>query len=224
MIDNETAAKMFEQPTIEAVPTDMKRIIIPAFGFAGAKDAKRQEWGADGPFMEDVKGLTFHNPKDNAEQVLKQNDGCLICYDAPGRKEKINAYLESHPKTFLTASGIGSFIEYMKKEVVNEGGKADLWDTDVSFAASLKDAPAREEIKPGMIFSGVKKKEAVQAVYLNEGAIFAGATGHPQTAGKDGAYLVKDSNGIRMVQKAEFLKAYSITKVPNQNSRQNTLE
>ena len=34
MITNEQAAKMFEQPTIEAVPTDMKRIIIPAYGFA----------------------------------------------------------------------------------------------------------------------------------------------------------------------------------------------
>ena len=39
MITNEQAAKMFEQPTIEAVPTDMKRIIIPAYGFAGARDA-----------------------------------------------------------------------------------------------------------------------------------------------------------------------------------------
>ena len=49
MITNEQAAKMFEQPTIEAVPTDMKRIIIPAYGFAGATDAKREEWGAERP-------------------------------------------------------------------------------------------------------------------------------------------------------------------------------
>ena len=89
MITNEQAAKMFEQPTIEAIPTDMKRIVIPAYGFAGGKDTKREEWGADGPFMEDVKGLEFHNPKDNANQVLKQKDGVLLCYDAPGRKEKI---------------------------------------------------------------------------------------------------------------------------------------
>ena len=160
MIDNETAAKMFEQPTMEAIPTDMKRIIIPAYGFAGARDAKRQEWGADGPFMEDVKGLIFHNPKDDAEQVLKQKDGCLICYDAPGRQEKINDYLEKHPKTFLTATGVSLFIEYMKKEVVNEGGKADLWDTDINFAAGLKDAPTKENIKPGTIFAGVKKKRS----------------------------------------------------------------
>lgn len=223
MIDNQKAAEIIEQSSIEAIPTDMKRIIIPAYGFAGAKDEKRQEWGADGPFMEDVKGLTFHNPKDDATQVLKQHDGCLICYDAPGRKEKINDYLQKHPKTFLTASSVKHFIDYLKNEVVNEGGKADLWDTDINFAASLKDAPAKEEIKPGVIFSGVKKKEVVQAAYVNEGAVFAGATGHPQTAGKDGAYLVKDSAGIRLVQKAEFLKAYNFTKVPVQKSNQKTL-
>ena len=149
----------------------------------------------DGPFMEDVKGLVFHNPKDNCEQVLKQKDGCLICYDAPGRKEKISQYIEQHPETFNNSIHLNKFIKYLKENVVNEGGKADLWDTDVNFAAGLKDAPAKEDIK-------------------------VGPTGTPQMADKDGAYLVKDGNGIRMVQKAEFLKAYSVTKVPTMNGRQ----
>lgn len=166
MITNEQAAKMFEQPTIEAVPTDMKRIIIPAYGFAGARDAKREEWGADGPFMEDVKGLVFHNPKDNCEQVLKQKDGCLICYDAPGRKEKINRYIEQHPETFNNIIHLNKFINYLKENVVNEGGKADLWDTDVNFAAGLKDAPAKEDIKIGKVFSSVKKKKQSMPFWL----------------------------------------------------------
>lgn len=224
MITHEQAAKMFEEPTIEAIPTDMKRIVIPAYGFAGAKDAKRQEWGNDGPFIEDVKGLTFENPKDNAEQVLKQNDGVLLCYDAPGRKEKIESYLKENPKTFMTANTLQKFIDYLKNEVVNEGGKADLWDSDVSFAASLKDAPAKEDIKPGMVFSAVKKKEALQAVFVNEGVEFEGAEGKPQTAGKGGAYLIKDGAGMRMIQKAEFNKAYSITKIPNQHIKDNSKE
>ena len=109
MITNEQAAKMFEQPTIEAVPTDMKRIIIPAYGFAGARDAKREEWGADGPFMEDVKGLVFHNPKDNCEQVLKQKDGCLICYDAPAKK-KSTGILNSIRKRLITLSILTSLL------------------------------------------------------------------------------------------------------------------
>lgn len=220
MITNQQADKMFEQPTIEAIPTDMKRIIIPAFGFAGAKPAQREEWGADGPFMEDVKGLTFHNPKDNANQVLKQNDGVLICYDAPGRKEKIEKYLEQHPETFKTANFVNKFIDYMKNDVVNEGGKADLWDSDVNFAAGLVGAPSKEEIKAGKIFTGAKKKEAVKAVLLQAGAEFEGAAGQPQTAGKDGAYLIKDSAGMRLIQKAEFKKAYSITKMPQAMTKQ----
>ncbi len=214
MITNEDAARLFEQPTIEAIPSDMKRIIIPAYGFAGAKDAKRQEWGADGPFMEDVKGLVFKNPKDDADQVLKQGDGVLICYDAPGRKEKIEQYLKDNPSTFMTAGQVQRFIDYLTTNVVNEGGKADLWDSDLAFASGLKDAPAKEEMKPGMVFTGVKKKEAVQAVFVKEGVQFEGAEGKPQTAGKDGAYIIKDSAGLRMIQKAEFAKAYQITKIP----------
>ena len=112
------------------------------------------------------------------------------------------------------------FINYLKENVVNEGGKADLWDTDVNFAAGLKDAPAKEDIKIGKVFSSVKKKEAVNAILVNPGVEFEGPAGTPQIADKDGAYLVKDGSGIRMVQKAEFLKAYSITKVPATNGRQ----
>jgi len=214
MITNEDAAKMFEQPTVEAIPSDMKRIIIPAYGFAGAKDLKRQEWGADGPFMEDVKGLVFKNPKDDADQVLKQGDGVLICYDAPGRKEKIEQYLKDNPATFQTAGQVQKFIDYLTKNVVNEGGKADLWDSDLAFASGLKDAPAKEEMKPGMVFTGVKKKEVVQAVFVKEGMQFEGAEGQTQTADKGGAYIIKDSNGLRMIQKDAFAKAYQITRQP----------
>ena len=95
-----------------------------------------------------------------------------------------------------------------------------MWDTDVSFAAGLKDAPAKEDIKIGKVLSSVKKKEAVNAVMVNPGVEFEGPAGTPQIADKDGAYLVKDGSGIRMVQIAEFLKAYSITKVPATNGRQ----
>lgn len=224
MITNEQAAKMFEEPTLEAIPTEMKRIIIPAYGFAGAKDAKRQEWGADGPFMEDVKGLVFKNPKDDADQVLKQGDGVLICYDAPGRKEKIEQYLKDNPSTFMTAGQVQKFIDYLTANVVNEGGKADLWDSDLAFASSLKDAPAKEDMKPGMVFTGVKKKEALQAIFVNEGVQFEGAEGNPQTAGKGGAYIIKDSAGMRMIQKDAFAKAYLITKTPKANNQSKSLE
>ncbi len=220
MITNEQAAKMFEGETIEAIPTDMKRIIIPAYGFAGGKDTKRQEWGADGPFMEDVKGLEFYNPKDNGNQVLKAKDGVLICYDAPGRKEKIDTYLKEHPLAVKTADQLKQFIDYLSKHVVNEGGKADLWDSDINFAAGLVGAPTKEDIKPGKTFTGAKKKEAVQAVKLPKGAVFEGAIGQPQTAGENGAYLINDSAGMRLIQTEEFKKAYSITKIPNTLSKQ----
>ena len=214
MITNDQAAKMFEGDVMEAIPSDMKRIVIPAFGFAGATPQKRQEWGADGPFMEDVQGFVFKNPKDNADQVLKQNDGVLLCYDAPGRKKQIEGYLAEHPDTFNNSIKLKHFINYLTNEVLNKGGKADLWDSDTAFAAGLTGAPTKEAIKPGQIFSGVKKKEAVQAFSVKEGEVFEGAEGQPQTAGKGGAYVIKDSSGMRLIQADAFAKAYQVTKMP----------
>lgn len=225
MITYDEALKKFEGDVIEAMPTEMKRIVIPAFGFSGATPQKRQEWGVDGPFMEDVQGLAFLNPKDAAEgetkpnQVLKQNDGVLLCYDAPGRKEKIDAYLAENPKALSDSIHLKHFIKYLTTKVVNEGGKADLWDADTSFAAGLTGAPAKEDIKPGQVFSGVKKKEMVQAFQVKEGEVFEGAEGHPQTAGKGGAYVIKDSKGMRLIQADAFAKSYQITKMPKAMTR-----
>lgn len=225
MITYDEALKKFEGDVIEAIPSDMKRVVIPAFGFSGAVPLKRQEWGADGPFMEDVKGIAFLNPKDAAEgqttpnQVLKQKDGVLLCYDAEGRKEKIKSYLAENPNALTDAIHLKHFIKYLTSNVVNEGGKADLWDADTGFAAGLTGAPAKEDIKPGQVFSGVKKKEVVQAIKISAGEIFEGAEGHPQTADKGGAYIIKDSKGMRLVQADAFAKSYQITKMPKVMAR-----
>lgn len=224
MITNEQASKMLEGDVIEAIPTDMKRIVIPAYGFAGATDQKRQEWGADGPFMEDVKGFVFKNPKDNADQVLKQKDGVLLCYDAPGRQTMIETYLRDHPKALEDSIHLKHFVKFLTEKVLNKGGKADLWDSDTAFASGLTGAPAKEDIKPGKIFSGVKKKEVVQAVKVPEGTVFEGAEGHPQTADKGGAYIIKDSKGVRLIQSDAFAKAYQITKMPNGLTRDHIRE
>ena len=145
-------------------------------------------------------------------QVLKQKDGVIVCYDAPGRKENIEKYLAEHPKTFDNAIRLGHFINYLSSSVVtSKGGKADLWDADVAFAASLKGAPAKEDIKPGKVFSGVKKKEVVQAVRVPEGTKFES---RDQVADKGGAYIVKDSKGMRLVQADAFAKSYQITQMP----------
>ena len=193
---------MFENPTIEAVPSGLGRIIIPAFGFAGGTATERSEGGV----QKEINGLIFHNPKDDSTQVLKAKDGVLICYDAPGRKEKIEKYLSDNPKTFQTADGIKKFIDYLCIYVVTDDEKADLWDSNINFAAGLDGAPDMGDIKPGGIFVGVKKKEIVQAVSVPKGSQFEGAEGNTQTAGETGAYLIKDSSGIRMIQKAEFFK------------------
>lgn len=217
MITNADAEKKFiSNDVIEAEPTGIRRIIIPAYGFAGATPQKRQEWGADGPFMEDVQGYKFHNPKDNADQILKKNDGVVICYDAPGRVDKINQYLKENPQTFKDVIHLKKFISFMQKET------GDVWDTDVNFAAGLKNAPAKEDIKPGKVFTGIKAKEAVTAFRVKEGEQFEGAEGTPQTAGKGGAYIIKDKSGTRMIQAAEFAKAYTITKEPQNNMRVNS--
>lgn len=226
------ALKMFEGDVIEAMPTDRKRIVIPAFGFAGATPHKRLEWGADGTsFMEDVKGLAFLNPKDAAvgqttpNQILKQKDGVLLCYDAPGRKEQIEGYIAANPNTFDNAVRLKHFINYLTNDVLSKGGeKPDLWDSDTAFAAGLRDAPAKEDIKPGMVFSSVKKKEVVQAIRVPEGVTFTGTDGQIKDAKKGGAYIIKDSAGMRLIQSDEFPKTYQVIKMPKMMTKEHVKE
>lgn len=216
---SEDLEKKFEDEgcVIQAIPTDMKRIIIPVYGFSGGEKAIRTDWGPDGEFREEVTGVVFKNPKDEADQVLKQSNGCLICYDGSGRQEKIERYLKENPEALKTADGIRKLIGSMKVIVADSNGKPDLWDTDVPFAKSLMDAP--EEIKLGQVFSAVKKKEAVTALRFNQGEQFQGPTGTPQIAGENGAYIVRDAAGLRMVQAEEFKKAYETTRDPEQEKK-----
>lgn len=230
-ITYDEALKKFEGDAIEVIPADKKRIVIPAFGFADAVMQKRYKSGVDGYVVENVKGLAFLNPKDAADgetkpnQVLKQKDGVLLCYDASGRREKIEQYLKKHRNTFDNAVQLKRFIDFLTRNVVNaDGGKPDLWDADTSFAAGLIGAPAKDNIKSGHIFVGVKKKEAVQAVMVNEGEVFEGAEGHRQTAGKGGAYILKDSNGMRLIQADAFAEAYRIVKIPKTTMRKKAHE
>ncbi|MCI7420507.1 MAG: hypothetical protein MSS98_02410 [Alphaproteobacteria bacterium] len=216
MITNEEAEKNFNSNDVmEAEPAGIRRVIMPAYGFAGASPQKRQEWGADGPFMEDVQGYKFHNPKDNADQILKKNDGVLICYDAPGRVDKINKYLAENPQTFKDVVHLKKFVSFMQQET------GDVWDTDINFAAGLKNAPAKEDIKPGKVFTGIKAKEAVAAFNVKEGEQFEGGIGAVQTAGKGSAYIIKDKAGMRMIQSEEFSKAYVVTNGQQANVRNN---
>lgn len=53
-----------------------------------------------------------------------------------------------------------------------------------------------------------------KAFFVEPGTVFEGAVG-AQTADKQGAYIVKDSAGLRLVQADAFAKAYKITKNPN---------
>lgn len=229
MINYDEALKKFEGETMEILPSDLKRIVIPAYGFVGATDQKRQEWGADGPFMEDVKGFAFINPKDQAKgetkpnQVLKQKDGVLLIYDGPGRLAKVQKYIAEHSDAVKDVVHLKHCIKFLS-EITADGGKPDVWDADVNFAAGLKDAPAKEDIKPGKVFAAAKQKEIDrdkgQAFYVPEGTVFQGATGKPQEADKGGAYIIKDKDGMRLVQADAFAKAYIVTKMPASMGRE----
>ncbi|MBQ9271475.1 MAG: hypothetical protein IJ218_04340 [Alphaproteobacteria bacterium] len=230
MITRDEAAKRLEGETIEFIPSDLKRIVIPAYGFVGATDQKRQEWGADGSsYMEDVKGFAFVNAKDQVKgetkpnQVLKQNDGVLLIYDGPGRLAKVSKYLSENPNAVKDVIHLKKLIKFLS-ELTADGGKPDVWEADVNFAAGLKDAPAREDIKPGKVFAAAKQKEIDgskgKAFYVSEGEkLEKGATGEDQEAHEGGAYIVKDKDGMRLVQADAFKKAYIITKMPKTMGR-----
>ena len=198
------------------MPTGLARLIIPAFGFTGAVKTQRPDYLPPDykQVMLDTEGLEFHNPKDDARQVLKKQDGCLICYEKPGMKEKVDAYIAKHPDTFKTAANIQKFLKFLMPLTVNpETGKADVWDTDVAFAAGLVNAPAKDKIVPGTTFTGAKKKECVKAFYIPYGNEFQGPTGSPQKpTDKRGAFVLSDKEGGHLIQFDDFFKAYGTGK------------
>jgi len=198
------------------VPTGLKRIVIPCQGFEGAVPCTYKDWRGN---EKTDDGLAFFNPKDNATQVLKQADGCLVMYDGPGRQEKVANYLKENPDAVKTAEGIKKMIDFLKENVVNDSGKADLWDANTKFASNLKDAPAIEDIKPGQMIVSVKKQEAINAIRVAPNVEFQGAAATPQVAGENGAYIIREAKedgfAYRMVQAEEFKKAYEITKQPD---------
>lgn len=218
MITQELAEKRFAGDTLICSPTDKKRLIVPAFGFTGAIKTKRPEYLPPDykMVMQDVDGIEFFNPKDNATQVLKQKDGCLICYDAPGLKEKVDSFIKDHQDAFKTASGVKSVIEFLKQNAIDPStGKADVYDTDIDFASGLIGAPTKDKILPGKTFTGAKKKETIQAFKVAEGVEFMGPTQTPQIAQKGGAYIIKDSSGMRMIQADVFQNTYAVIKKPS---------
>ncbi|MBR1944762.1 MAG: hypothetical protein IJ846_00500 [Alphaproteobacteria bacterium] len=211
---NEIIRRFYTEQTLEVTPSDLKRIIIPVFGFSGAKLCEYTDWNGEN---KTDAGITFFNPKDNSVQFLKQKDGCLILYDGLGRREKISKYLKKNPNVLETAEGIRDFIKYIKENVVTDSGKADLWNTDTEFVSNLKDAPKPENIKSGKMVVFEKKQVPANALYVAEGLSFQGPAASPQIADKGGAYVIKEVDKkkrahYRMVQKEEFKKAYKVTR------------
>ena len=215
MIDTNGLIELFSsEKTVTVVPDGLKRIVIPVFGFSGAKTRTYTDRNGK---EKTGTGLIFFNPEDSSLQFIKQEDGCLILYDGSGRQEKISKYLITNPDALKTAEGIQNFIEYIKKNVVSASGKADLWSVDTRFISTLKNAPAPEDVTAGRIFVLEKEQKPVVALYVTEGVSVRGAAASPQIAGKGGAYIIKETDNegrlfFRMIQKEEFKKAYKIIK------------
>ncbi|MBR4126530.1 MAG: hypothetical protein IKR09_03005 [Alphaproteobacteria bacterium] len=207
---NELLERFNIRPTLKAIPNDLKRIIIPVFGFSGATSCKYEDRNGK---IKTGTGITFFNPKDNSLQFLKQKDGCLILYDNPKRRVKVSRYLKKHPNALQTAENIQKFIRYIKENVVTDSESADLWTTDTTFVSKLKNAPEKEEIKSGKTVVLEKKQTPVEALYVSENTSIQGPAASPQIAGKGGAYIIKEATKqpyFHMIQKKEFKKAYKI--------------
>lgn len=227
MITHEQAAKMFENETMEVTPTDKKRICIPVHGHVGSKEVEFTSW--DGS-KQKIVGYKFMNETDGSEQVASAADGVLMCYegktpDGRLRSEAVKEYLDKHPLATKTAGGVENLVKFLNTIAIGDKGKPDVYTTDLGFVSKkILGAPAREDIKSGQMIVGQKVSAKIQAIRVGPGAEFEGAPGttSSQKAGEDGAYLIKDDNGVRMIQATEFHQAYQITKMPqNTQSRSN---
>lgn len=229
MISYEDALKKFEGETLEVTPTDKKRICIPVHNHIGSKEVEFTSW--DGSKQKTV-GVKFVNETDGSEQVASAKDGVLMCYegktpDGRNRSEVVKEYLDKHPLAARTADGLKNLVGFLNTVAIGDKGKPDVYSTDLGFVAKkILGAPAKDEIKPGQMIVGQKVSSTLQAFRVGAGAEFEGAPGtvSSQKAGKDGAYILKDDSGLRMIQAAEFNQAYKITKMPQVNMRGNGRE
>ena len=219
MITHEQAAKLFEGEAMEVTPTDKKRICIPVHNHIGSKEVEFTSW--DGS-KQKVVGYKFLNETDGSEQVASATDGVLMCYegqtqDGKLRSQAVKEYLDKHPFTTKTASGVKNLVKFLNTIAISDKGTPDVYTTDLGFVAKkILGAPAKDDIQPGQVVVGQKVSQKLQAIRVGAGVEFEGAEGTASTqkAGKDGAYLLKDDSGIRMIQTSEFHQAYTITKMP----------
>lgn len=230
MITYEDAAKKFEGETMEIVPTAKKRICIPVMrDFPDAEKVEFKSW--DGSMQEDV-GYKFFNKADKSDQVISANEGIIICgeKELPGGKmlsEDLQEYISKHPSSVRTAGGIKDLIEHMKTLAINADGDYDIYTSNYKFLAEkIAGGPAKEEIKPGKVYVGPKKADTLQAYRVGPGVEFEGAPGtaSTQVAGKDGAYIIKEKDNMRMIQANVFKESYSIVKQPKVSGKENVNE
>lgn len=216
----EEALKKLEGETFEITPTDQKRICIPIHNFAGAKQEEYTSW--DGSKVQ-AKGYKFVNDTDGSEQLAAVDGGVLMCYDGQtpngrSRAEAVQEYLDKHPLAAKTAQGVENLVGFLKSVALGSEGKPDVYTTDLGFVSQkILGAPAKEDIKPGEMIVGQKVSGTLKAFKVEKGAEFEGAEGtaSSQTAGENGAWIIKEKDtGPRMIQNAEFKAAYIITKRP----------
>ena len=219
MISYDEALKKFEGETMEVTPTDKKRICIPVHNHIGSQEVEFTSW--DGSKQKTV-GYKFVNQTDGSEQVAAAKDGVLMLYegkmpDGRMRSEAVKEYLDKHPLAAKTAGGVEKLVGFLNTVAIGDKGKPDVYSTDLGFVSKkILGAPAKEDIKPGQMIVGQKVSATLQAIKVGPGVEFEGAPGtaSTQTAGREGAYILKDDSGMRMIQAAEFKQAYNITKMP----------
>lgn len=222
MITREDALKKFAGETTEITPTDRERICIPIHNFIGAKEEEYTSW--DGSKIK-AEGYKFVNETDGSEQLATVKDGVLMCYegktpDGKKRSEAIKEYLDKHPLAVKTAHGVENLVGFLKTVALGQSGKPDVYTTDLGFVSKkILGAPAKENIQPGQMIVGQKVSSTLQAFKVGPGVEFEGAEGTASTqkADKDGAWIIKEGENMRMIQDAEFKSAYMITKKPQIN-------
>ena len=235
---------------MEITPTDLKRICIPVHGHIGSQEERYTSW--DGSEQSTV-GVKIYNENDSAYQVASAVDGVIICAEgkAPDGRDRsvvIQEYLDKHPFATKTKSGIEKLAQFMNevtkewREKKNpETGKVekqllgDVYTTDLNFVSKkIAGAPAKDDIKPGQMIVGQKVQSVLQAIRIGEGVEFEGAPGTSgqnkghQTARAGGAYLVAEmidgQKHVRLVQKEDFDKAYTIIKMPKAMAKEKVKE
>ena len=207
----------------QAIPTDVKRVIIPLpMGVVG-ETVTYVDWKGK---KRTGNGFLFNNPTDKRIQYLDAKNGVIIGYEGEcpegknnqmiSRSLAIKNYLKKHPNALKTKNDLLETIQYFQNKIFkhatdvtkwDENADVDMWTSDIDWLVvnfDEKDIFYKGKLKN--VISATKKTAILDAIYFGPNLKIEGIG---ETSPK-GSWVLSFKGKLNLITKDAFNSAYKI--------------